>query len=95
MVTIKPKKDNNKCSCCGKSSNTLTVANSSLGAYSLAYCNECYKNQREPYFSIVNFVASIGYDNLNDGYKAWICNNLNFYKKSFADFLADVEDMSY
>ncbi len=81
-----------KCDCCGKESLVVCCA-SRLGPVSLCYCKTCHSNGIEPYDMLVTSIAMAGDypEGSREAMKLLVHNNLIFYKKKDAEFLADVK----
>lgn len=81
-----------KCNVCGKKGKVV-VCNSALGAFSLAYCENCYDENREPYGSLVVTMAQFPIDyikNAEGSTKVMIDNTLKFNKKTMQEFINDI-----
>ena len=77
-----------KCQVCGAESGSLTVAASTCGATSFAYCPECLASGAEPYGELVMYVSMAGSrpEDINDMYKEIIdctLKRLNIQEEKF------------
>ncbi len=81
-----------KCQVCGKETDVV-VACSTMGALSLAYCEDCARHGYEPYGEMVGYIACAGSwpDDINPTYQEIVRTNLQFHNKTEAEFAYDVD----
>lgn len=81
-----------KCQVCGKEAD-VAVACSTMGASSFAYCEDCASHGYEPYGEMVGYIACAGSwpDDINPAYQEIVRANLQFHKKTEAEFAHDVD----
>ena len=75
--------------------NATAAARSALSyaARALCYCKTCHANGIEPYDMLVTSIAMAGDypEGSSEAMKLLVHNNLIFYKKKDAEFIADVK----
>jgi hypothetical protein len=81
-----------KCNVCGKEAE-LSVAASTCGACSYAYCQDCLKAGAEPYDALVSYIWCAGgrLEYINDTYKHIIAATLERVHKTPREFWEDVK----
>ena len=81
-----------KCDVCGKEGEVF-VASSAYGAISFAYCDDCLRNGREPYWAIVLYIACAGRfpDDISEEYQKDVRRQLELHGVSEEQFIQDVE----
>ena len=80
-----------RCAVCGRAA--ITVACSSLEAMSFAYCEDCLKNDLEPYSHVVAYVGCCGGkfpDGVSEELQRRIRHMLPFWGKTEEEFIHDV-----
>ena len=82
-----------KCDVCGKDAE-CTVAASAFGPISFAYCDECLRQEKEPYRAVVDYIACAGHfpDDINETYQKEVRRQLKLHNVSEKDFINDVEE---
>ena len=79
-----------ECECCGKipENNSLIVVGSSLGAFSIAYCEPCLKHEAEPVWAVEATIEIVGgLDSLADWVKERVKVPLNGYYATVQQYL--------
>ena len=81
-----------RCDVCGKYGR-LSVACSSCGAETFAYCNECMECGAEPWGSLVAYISCVGRypDSINEEYREIVRRTCERLGKTEAEFAAAVD----
>lgn len=81
-----------KCSVCGQIALTQAAC-SAYGAISYSYCDDCLRNNLEPYGAVVSYIACTGQfpQNINETYIADVRRMLPFWGKTEEEFIRDVD----
>lgn len=81
-----------KCSVCGRIAPTQTAC-SAYGAISYSYCDDCLRNNLEPYSAVVSYIACAGRfpQNINEAYIADVRRMLPLWGKTEEEFIRDVD----
>ena len=82
-----------KCNVCGKEGEVI-IGCSAYGPISYAYCQECWTSGREPYRTLVAYIASAGHfpEDINEMYQADVRIQLKLHGVSEEQFIKDVDD---
>jgi len=83
----------NTCDICGKTAECESVC-SCFGAFSYAICEECLTAGKEPYSSIVSYIANAGHfpKDISSEYRAIVREQLKLHNKTEEEFITDVEN---
>jgi hypothetical protein len=81
------------CDVCGANAE-CTVCSSIFGAFSFAYCQDCFDLGKEPYSSVVNMIACAGPwpEGISTGYQTEVRRQLRLHNKTEEEFIADVQE---
>lgn len=84
-----------RCDVCGKivDQKDVSVCASIFGPMSFAYCPECAKSGREPYWAMVDYIAVGGHfpDDINEMYQEECRRQLKLHSISEKKFIEDVD----
>jgi hypothetical protein len=83
-----------KCDICGKEEVEVAVCCSIFGAYSLAYCRECFESGKESYNDMVAYIACAGRfpEDINEEYQEIVRDQLKLHNISEEQFIKDVKE---
>lgn len=81
------------CDVCGKETTGGGVYASIFSPTSFLYCPECAKSGKEPYSSMVHYIAIAGHfpDDINENYRAVVRHQLKLHNISEERFIKDVD----
>ncbi len=84
----------NICDVCGKINSEYVVCGSKFGPMSFCYCSDCFKEGKEPYDTIVAYIACAGHfpEDINEEYQKEVRRQLVLHNKTEEEFIKDVDN---
>lgn len=84
----------NTCEVCGKRNTTFVTCASKFGPMSFFYCSDCFKEGKEPYDTIVAYIACAGHfpEDINEEYQKEVRRQLVLHSKTEEEFIKDVDN---
>lgn len=81
------------CDVCGKVAE-CTVCSSLFGAFSFAYCQDCFDVSKEPYSAIVNMISCAGPwpTGISSEYQKEVRRQLKLHNKTEDEFIRDLKE---
>jgi hypothetical protein len=84
----------NTCEVCGKRNTSFVTCASKFGPMSFCYCGDCFKEGKEPYDTIVAYIACAGHfpEDINEEYQKEVRRQLVLHNKTEEQFIKDVDN---